>query len=486
MSKRKGRHTAAFTTFAVMFVVGMVNAAGLSPRRMWHAMVGSPGSVAPPTTAVEEPAPEGPPHSAAADEARPSAPVGPTTLRSRAFISFVIMFGIGLAAWWPIMTYLSVFVRDELGEGILAASFLMVGIHGVTATLGLASGPWIRRFGSKWTYIPGLVGLAAFMFVLGMITDFGLVLAAAPVMGFFLAFHWTGAQAYVIQASPPDQRGLGSGIATSVATLVPAISAPILGLIADEYDFGTMALAAFGIVTAGMVLTIFIVPRLKSAEPTKIVDSLSKPTATSPTGNMQLLRIPGVVTMLIIRASTSMMLGVFVLLSGPKLIDAGGALSSVGFFVAGASLGGGLAQVVIGWTSDWLGRRVLLVTTLVVGVVSSVAFGLTDNVAILLAASGFHGLFRNATQTLLVAVTGDITPPQETGRISSLLTSSFSIGMVIGVLVAGIFFETRQALPFIGEVANIIPFLIAAAVVAVASIGLFRIPMRGVDAGTAA
>ncbi len=183
-------------------------------------------------------------------------PVGPTTLRSRAFISFVIMFGMGLAAWWPMMTYLSVFVRDVLDEGILAASFLMVAIHGVTATLGLASGPWIRKFGSKWTYVPGLVGLAAFMLVLGVVTDFTFVLVAAPVMGFFLAFHWTGAQAYIIEASPPDRRGLGSGIATSVATLVPAISAPILGLIADQYEFGTMALVAFGIVATGLVITV--------------------------------------------------------------------------------------------------------------------------------------------------------------------------------------------------------------------------------------
>ena len=180
-----------------------------------------------------------------------------------------------------------------------------------------------------------------------------------------------------------------------------------------------------------------------------------------------------------------MMLGIFVLLSGPKLIDAGGAMSSIGFFVAGASLGGGLAQVAIGWTSDWLGRRTLLVTTLVIGVASSVAFGLTDNVVLLLAASGFHGLFRNATQTLMIAVVGDITPPHETGQISSLMTSAFSVGMVAGVLVAGVFFETRQTLPLIGDVANIIPFLIAAAVVAVAIIGLFRIPMRGVGVPTA-
>ena len=126
----------------------------------------------------------------------------------------------------------------------------------------------------------------------------------------------------------------------------------------------------------------------------------------------------------------------------------------------------------IGWASDRLGRRKLLVITLVVGVVSSVAFGLTDNLVLLLAASGFHGLFRNATQTLLVAVMGDITPPSETGRVSSLVTSSFSLGMVIGTLVAGAFFEISQ----------LAPFVIAAAVVMAAIVGLYRIPMRAAGA----
>ncbi len=464
-----------------MFALGMMRAVGVSPQRVWGSLRGTPAPMVDlPQTPVAADAPM-----VEVAAAAPDAPRGPTTLRTRAFISFVIMFGMGLAAWWPMMTYLSVFVRDVLDEGILAASFLMVGIHGVTATLGLASGPWIRKFGSKWTYVPGLMGLAAFMLVLGVVTDFTFVLVAAPVMGFFLAFHWTGAQAYIIEASPPDRRGLGSGIATSVATLVPAISAPILGLIADQYDFGTMALMAFGIVMTGLVITVLVVPSLRSAEEPEAKESAVEAVEAAAPDPTPLLRMPGIISMLIVRAATSMMLGVFVLLSGPKLIDAGGAMSSVGFFVAGASLGGGLAQVAIGWTSDWLGRRTLLVTTLVIGVASSVAFGLTDNVVLLLAASGFHGLFRNATQTLMIAVVGDITPPHETGRISSLMTSAFSVGLVAGVLVAGVFFETRQTLPLIGDVANIIPFLIAAAIVAVAIIGLFRIPMRGVGVPTA-
>ena len=163
-----------------------------------------------------------------------------------------------------------------------------------------------------------------------------------------------------------------------------------------------------------------------------------------------------------------MMLGVFVLLAGPKLIDSGGMMSSIGFFVAGTSLGGGLAQIAIGWASDRIGRRSILLMTLVIGIVSSIAFGLTDNLFLLLAASGFHGLFRNATQTLLVAVTGDITSASETGRVSSLLTSAFSIGMVIGVLVAGILFQS----------APVAPFIIAGLIVAVAIFGIYRIPMN--------
>ena len=453
----------------VMFGVGLANGAGLSPRRVFDSFLGrgDPAKavepIAAPAPAPSQPAP---PHFAAVDTENPE-DGRPTTLRSRAFITFVVMFGVGLAAWWPMMAYLSVFVRDIMGQGILAASFLMVAIHGVTATLGLASGPWIRRFGSKSTYTLGLAGLAVFMLALGLTSDFTFVMVMAPVMGFFLAFHWTGAQAYVIQSSPAHQRGLGSGIATSTATLVPAISAPVLGLVADATDFSTMALVAFGIVAIGLVVTIFALPNIQPRVKTVNFARPTIATPATPGGMGHLLRMPGIAWMLIVRGSTSMMLGVFVLLAGPKLIDSGGMMSSIGFFVAGTSLGGGLAQVGIGWASDRFGRRSLLVMTLGIGTVSSVAFGLTDNLVLLLAASGFHGLFRNATQTLLVAVTGDITPSSETGRVSSLLTSSFSVGMVIGVLVAGAFFEISQ----------LAPFVIAGVIVTAAIFGLYRIPM---------
>ena len=468
----------AFVSFMAMFGLGLASGARVSPRRIVDSVMGRGGAEqAVDPEASSAPAntrPEPPPRSVGVEAEGPE-DGRPTTLRSRAFITFIVMFGVGLAAWWPMMAYLSVFVRDILGQGILAASFLLVAIHGVTATLGLASGPFIRRYGSKWTYTLGLVGLAVFMLALGLSADFKFVLVMAPVMGFFLAFHWTGAQSYVIEASPAHQRGLGSGVATFAATLVPAASAPILGLIADAKGFGAMALVAFGIVAVGLVVTTFALPNIRPV--IKRVRAATETVAApeKPGGMRRLLRTPGIGWMLLVRGSTSMMLGVFVLLAGPKLIDSGGLMSSIGFFVAGTSLGGGLAQVGIGWASDRLGRRKLLVMTLVVGVVSSVAFGLTDNLALLLAASGFHGLFRNATQTLLVAVTGDITPPSETGRVSSLLTSSFSLGMVVGTLVAGAFFE----------ISELTPFVIAAVVVLAAIAGLYRIPMRAAEVGKA-
>ena len=355
----------------------------------------------------------------------------------------------------------------------MSASLLFLAIHGITSTLGLVSGPWIRRFGSKWTYALGLFGLAIFMLVLGVSSNFTLVIVMAPVMGFFLAFHWTGAQAYVIEASPQHQRGLGSGIATFTATLVPAISAPILGIIADKAGFNTMAMVAFGIVSTGLVITAFALPNIR--QPTNLISPRNSNLSDRNTiGTQELLQTPGLIWMLVVRGSTSMMLGVFVLLAGPKLIDSGGMMSSIGFFVAGTSLGGGLAQIGMGWASDRIGRRSILLMTLVIGIVSSIAFGLTDNLPLLLAASGFHGLFRNATQTLLVAVTGDITSGSETGQVSSLLTSAFSIGMVIGVLVAGTLFQT----------APVAPFLIAGFIVAIAILGIYRIPMSGSQAYT--
>lgn len=192
-------------------------------------------------------------------------------------------------------------------------------------------------------------------------------------------------------------------------------------------------------------------------------------TPTDKTQSLQPLSIRSkpVLWVLIIRGAGSAMLGVFVLLSGLKLTQAGGGLSSVGFFVSGTAIGGALAQLLMGRLSDYFGRRWLLGFTMLCGIGSSIVFGATPNLYVLIGASAFHGLFRNASQTLLVAITGDMLRGGDTSRISAFMTSAFSFGMVVGMLIA-LSYEWDQNLPF----------YLVSAVTACALPGLWTIPSK--------
>ena len=151
-----------------------------------------------------------------------------------------------------------------------------------------------------------------------------------------------------------------------------------------------------------------------------------------------LLRVRVILLSMIIRLTSSLSFAVFNLLAGPKLVDAGGGLESVGLFVFGGAVAGGLAQLVIGGLSDRLGRRRLLAFSTLVAVGSALLFGFGEAIPLLLVASSLHWFAQSAFQTLLVALSGDISPPGETGRVMALQTSAFSAGMVIGAPIAGL------------------------------------------------
>ncbi len=383
-------------------------------------------------------------------------------LLNRPYVTLVVLFGFGVAGWMPTLSFLSVFVRDELGGSILSAAFVLLAMHVVASTLGLSSGLWIRRFGSKSTYALGLTGMMVFVAALAVAPNIGWIIAVGPVAGLFLAYHWTGLQAYIIESSSERTRGMASGLVSFVMVLAPGITGPMFGALADRAGFRALGLAAFGMIGATLLLAVVLLPNLHARGAARALKGLGLRAYGG------LFRHRPVAWSLLIRASTSMSFGAFTLLAGPKLVDLGGGLQSVGWFVAVGAVGGGIAQILVGRLSDAIGRRMLMVIAAVLGVVSAVVFGVADDLAILLLASSVQWFSQSAFQTLLVAVAGDIAPSGEMGRVMALQTSSFSWGMLVGVLAAGLTVSIDPALPF----------YITAVVMLLAIVGALKLPRR--------
>ncbi len=396
----------------------------------------------------------------------------------------VVALGLGVAGWMPTNSFLSVFVRDELGGSVLSAAFLVMGIHVGGAIFGLTASAWIRRFGSKSTFVVGLGGQIAFLAMLGLLPDIRWAIPLAPIAGMFLAYHWTGMQAYLIEVAPEERRGLASGIGSLVVVLSPGISGLFLSRLAAEGGFSLFVTAATVLVGIAFLVALVALPRVLHA-----VEPVSWPrdhrlgwpvrTATAAAQSAQesvgrsfrsLLENRLILLTMVVRLTSALSFGVFNMLAGPKLVDAGGGFESLGLFVFGGAVAGGTAQVLVGSLSDRFGRRRLLAISAAIAVGSSIAFGLVGTIPFLLVASSLHWFSQSAFQTLLVALVGDIVPSSDLGKAMTLQTSAFSVGMFTGALIAGL----------LATVSILIAFFVTAAFLSIGLLATIAMPTTGV------
>ena len=330
---------------------------------------------------------------------------------------------IGVAGWLPVNNFLSLFVRDELGGDMLGAALLLIAIQGGTATLGLVGGLWIRRVGSRWTYALGLAGMTAFLVVMTASSGAGVVLAAAPFLGVALALHWAGSQTFVLEVTPPTRRGLATGIMSFAIIASPGVAGLAFGEIAESGGLRVMTGVAGGMIGGACLLVALFLP---SASPRQRGPSRSAGAV------IRALRQAPARAMVTARAGTTVSFGVVVLLTGPKLVEAGGDLRSVGLFTLISAVGGALAQIGIGRLSDAIGRSAIFALSLVVGAAAAIGFAFADDVVPLLMLSGVIYLAFGTHQTILPAIAGDISRPGQVGTMMTLQTSAFALGVIIG------------------------------------------------------
>ncbi len=350
-------------------------------------------------------------------------PGSPRDLLNRQYLVVIAAMSIGVAGWLPVNNFLSLFVRDELGGDLLGAALLLIAIQGGTATLGLASGLWMHRVGSRWTYALGLAGMTAFLLVMTVSAGAAAVLVAAPFLGVALALHWSGSQTYVLEVAPPARRGLATGIMSFAIIAAPGIAGIAFGQIAESAGLRAMTGVAGGMIGGALLLVALFLPSTTRRQ---------RGPSRSAGDVFHALRTVPALAMVAARSGTTVAFGVVVLLTGPKLVAAGGDLRSVGLFTLVSALGGAVAQIGIGRLSDAMGRTAIFALSLVVGAGAAVGFALADDVVALLTLSGVIYLAFGTHQTVLPAIAGDISRPGQVGTMMTLQTSAFALGMMFG------------------------------------------------------
>lgn len=115
-------------------------------------------------------------------------------------------------------------------------------------------------------------------------------------------------------------------------------------------------------------------------------------------------------------------------------------LTGIALFVSIPVLAGALAQVPIGYASDRLDRRKVLVATIVVALVTDIAFIILmpETRALNLALVGLFGVAIFVMYPVIVAHANDHAPSGTSIQVSGGLLMVFGIGSIIGPLLAGI------------------------------------------------
>lgn len=368
-----------------------------------------------------------------------------------------------MGGWLPVLALLAIYMRDHLGSTVLAAMVTILVIQTVASTVSLYAGSFASRWGGRRTLLIGTAGMMGFAGLLSLIGEGWQVIALAPLAGLVVPFFWTGTATYLLQSVVPARRGAGTGVNAFVMTLAPGITGPLLTWLGQAVGIWSAILGGAGFLAVSSLVVLAPLPELDRRTGGGVARE-SFPLA----GYLRLLSERFNLAAAFARLISGLNFGVFQLLSALVLLDLTGQLASVGFYLTAGAIGGGASQVLVGALSDRIGRRNLLAGSMLIGAGASLLFWRAEVLSLLLLAATMQAFSHAAYHTLITAISGDLVPPSEIPAISGLHTSSFSAGMVVGALLAGLLWQVDHR----------VAFLVAALLFAPALYSVFVLPRR--------
>ncbi|MEM9319910.1 MAG: MFS transporter [Pseudomonadota bacterium] len=359
--------------------------------------------------------------------------------------SWALLFGILLLMIGNGLHGTLVGVRGDL-EGFSTAELSIVMSAYFAGFLGGSqAAPWmIRRVGHirSFAALGSLVSAALILFP--VIVDPIAWIALRAIIGFCFSAVYVTAESWLNNSTTNENRGKTLSIYL-VVQLSGVVIAQALLVMGDPAGFTLFIILS-------VLVSLSFAPILLTVTPTPPFE------ATKPMGLLEVIRVSplGVVGMFVLGGIYSGMFG----MSAIYGTEQGFSLGQISVFVASFYVGGMVLQYPIGWASDRMDRRLLILLTCAVGAVAGLAGALFGGAfAIVLIAAALFGGLANPLYALFLAYTNDFLEYEQMAAAGGRLLFINGVGAIIGPIMIGLVIDYVGASGFFFFLAGLMAFM---------------------------
>ena len=242
------------------------------------------------------------------------------------------------------------------------------------------------------------------------------------LIGFCFSGVYVTAESWLNNASDNANRGKALSLYMIVQTM-GIVTAQALMLVGDPAGYETFVIAS-------VVISVSFAPILLSISPTPAFET------TKPMSLRELMNVSplGCVGMFLLGGIFSAQFG----MSAVYAAEAGLSLSQISIFIATFYVGALILQYPLGWMSDWMDRRVLVLAVSALGCGAAIlAMIMGGNYSFLLLGAFLIGGMSNPLYSLLIAHTNDYLDHDDMAAASGGLVFINGLGAIAGPVITG-------------------------------------------------
>ena len=316
----------------------------------------------------------------------------------------------------------------------------------------------IRRVGHVRVFAALASFISAVLILYPLLVNPWIWAVGRVIIGFCFCGVYITAESWLNNAATNENRGqlLSSYMVVQMAGIV---AAQLLLLVGDPGGFELFVLISVlvSISFAPILLSITPTPAFEATKPMSIKELFS----TSPLGCVGMFFLGGVFSA---QFGMAPVFGT----------TAGLTLSEISIFVAAFYIGAMVFQFPIGWLSDRMDRRILIIATSAVGFIAAISAVMVEDIFIVFVVSAFFiGGMSNPLYSLLIAYTNDFLELEDMASASGGLLFLNGLGAISGPIITGYLMTKMGSQGF---------FIILATLLGLLTVyGFFRMTQRGIS-----